>query len=59
MGLSEVEDCYNLMLKIAPVMITRGGNDGYFEIIYPEKKIYNIEDRVNKLFCVNTMKVIK
>lgn len=33
------------MLKIAPVMITRGGNDGYFEIIYPEKKIYNIEDR--------------
>ena len=44
-SLSEVEDCYNLMLKIAPVMITRGGNDGYFEIIYPENKIYNIEDR--------------
>lgn len=44
-SLLEVEDCYNLMLKIAPVMITRDGNDGYFEIIYPEKKIYNIEDR--------------
>lgn len=44
-SLSEVEDCYNLMLKIAPVMITRGGNDGYFEIIYPEKKRYNIDVR--------------
>lgn len=44
-SLSEVEDCYNLMLKIAPVMITRGGNDGCFEIIYPEKKKYNTEDR--------------
>lgn len=44
-SLSEVEDCYNLMLKIDPVMITRGGNDGYFEIIYPEKKRYNIDVR--------------
>ncbi len=44
-SLSEVEDCYNLMLKIAPVMITRCGNEGCFEIIYPEKKKYNIEAR--------------
>lgn len=44
-SLSEVEDCYNLMLKISPMMITRAGNDGYFEIIYPEKKRYNIDVR--------------
>lgn len=44
-SLSEVDDCYNLMLKISPVMITRAGNDGYFEVIYPEKKKYNIEIR--------------
>ncbi len=44
-SLSEAEDCYNLMLKISPMMITRAGNDGYFEIIYPEKKRYNIDVR--------------
>ncbi len=38
LSLLEVEDCYNLMLEIKPLTIGRSGNDGYYEIIWPEKK---------------------
>lgn len=37
-GLSEVKDCYNLMLETAPLTLGRSGNDGFYEIIWPEKK---------------------
>lgn len=32
--LSEIKDCYNLLLHTSPLMLTRQGNEGYFEIIY-------------------------
>ena len=36
--LNEVEDCYNLMLRVAPVLLVRDGNKNGLEVIYPEKK---------------------
>ena len=30
-------DCYNLMLKQYPFMLTRQANDGKFQIVWPEK----------------------
>ena len=35
--LSEIKDCYNLLLHTSPLMLTRQGNEGNFEIIYPNK----------------------
>ncbi len=35
--LNEVKDCYNLMLRTSPLMLTRQGNENKFEIIYPDK----------------------
>ena len=35
--LSEVKDCYNLMLNTYPLMLTREGNENVFEIKYPNK----------------------
>lgn len=38
MSLSEVEDCYNLKLETTPLTLGRSGNDGFYEIVWPEKK---------------------
>lgn len=35
--LSEVQDCYNLMPDIEPLMLTRQGKENLFEIIYPDR----------------------
>ena len=40
--LSEVKDCYNLMLGTSPLMLTRQGNENTFEIIYPNKIQFQI-----------------
>lgn len=48
--LSEIEDCYNLLLETEPIMIVRCPNSGTFEIIYPERKVYNIEDSETFVF---------
>ena len=42
--LSEVLDCYNLLLHTEPLMLTRQANDNKFEIVWPEKIIFNIGD---------------
>ena len=42
--LAEVEDCYNLLLHTSPLMITRQANDGRFQIIWPEKTEFSIEE---------------
>lgn len=47
--LSEVEDCYNLLLHTSPLMLTRQGHENKFEIIYPEKIQFPIGDRES--FC--------
>lgn len=38
-NLTEIKDCYNLRLEVSPVMLGRSGNEGYYEIIWPERKI--------------------
>lgn len=45
-----VEDCYNLMLKVSPLMLTRAGNDGVYEIVWPENKRIEIGDTESLLF---------
>ena len=47
--LSEIKDCYNLLLHTSPLMLTRQGNEGYFEIIYPNKSRFPIGN--NETFC--------
>ncbi|WP_300282938.1 hypothetical protein [Peptacetobacter sp.] len=49
-SLSEIEDCYNLLLEIEPIMIVRCPNNGTFEIIYPERKTYKIENEESFVF---------
>lgn len=41
--LSEVEDCYNLMLKTSPLMLTRQSNNK-FQILWPEKVEFDVEN---------------
>lgn len=43
LSLSEVKDCYNLKLEIMPLTLGRSGNDGFYEIIWPEKRILQLE----------------
>lgn len=45
MALSEVKDCYNLMLHSSPMMLTRQPNDGTFDIIWPERRTFPIGSR--------------
>ena len=42
--LSIVEDCYNLMLEASPLMLTRSAHDNKFQIIWPERRDFAIED---------------
>ncbi|BAL00434.1 hypothetical protein OBV_32350 [Oscillibacter valericigenes Sjm18-20] len=42
--LSAVEDCYNLMLKTSPLMLTRQSNDNKFQILWPEKVEFDVEN---------------
>ena len=35
--LEEVRDCYNLMLHISPLTLTRQGHEDRFQVIWPEK----------------------
>lgn len=42
--LSIVEDCYNLMLEASPLMLTRSAHDNQFQIIWPKRRDFAIED---------------
>lgn len=42
LSLAEVKDCYNLILFQSPLMLTRQGNDGTFQIVWPEKFEFDI-----------------
>jgi len=50
MPLGVVEDCYNLMLKVSPVMLCRDANDGIYEIVWPENKKIEIGKTEGLLF---------
>ncbi len=41
---SEITDCYNLLLHISPLYLSRAGNEGNYEILWPEKSEFDIED---------------
>ena len=43
--LAAVRNCYNLMLHISPLCLTRQGNDDWFEIIWPEQVRFEIQPR--------------
>lgn len=40
--LTEIEDCYNLHLEQSPLMLTRQGSDGRFQVVWPEKVEFDI-----------------
>ena len=42
--LSIVEDCYNLMLEASPLILTRSAHDNKFQILWPERRDFAIED---------------
>ena len=42
--LSSVEDCYNLRLEAPPLMLTRSAHDNKFQILWPERRDFAIED---------------
>lgn len=42
--LSSVEDCYNLILEASPLMLTRSAHDNKFQILWPERRDFSIED---------------
>lgn len=42
---AETEDCYNLLLRQSPLMLTRQANDGRFQILWPEKVAFAIGGR--------------
>lgn len=47
--LSQVEDCHDLRLFSAPLMLTRTGEDT-LEIVWPEKHVYDVGEREALLF---------
>ena len=49
---SIAEDCYNLMLDTSPLMLTRSAHDNTFQILWPERREFAIEDR--EVFCFRT-----
>ena len=42
--LSIVEDCYNLRMEAPPLMLTRSAHDNKFQILWPERRDFAIED---------------
>lgn len=45
-----VKDCYNLLLRNSPLMLTRQGDNGRFQIIWPEKVGFDISE--TESFCM-------
>ncbi len=50
--LATVEDCYNLLLKTSPLMLTRQSSDNKFQILWPEKVEFNIENTESFYFRI-------
>lgn len=42
--LTMVEDCYNLMLEALPLLLTRSAHDNRFQIFWPERRDFAVED---------------
>lgn len=50
--LSNVEDCYNLMLAGSPLMLIRQGSDNQFQILWPESAAFEIGNTEGFLFRI-------
>lgn len=48
--LGSVEDCYNLMLKVSPIMLCRAAHNGTYDIVWPENKKIEIGETESLLF---------
>ena len=48
--ISEVEDCYNLKIDGSPMMVTRQGGENRFQVIWPEKVDFAMEERSGFMF---------
>ena len=44
LSLDEVPDCYNLMLDTEPLTLVRQGHDNDFQVVWPEKGSFTIEN---------------
>ena len=42
--LTMVEDCYNLMLEASPLLLTRAAHDNRFQVLWPERRYFAVED---------------
>ena len=52
--LSIVEDCYNLMLEASPLMLTRSAHDNQFQILWPERRDFAVEENEYFAFLEGT-----
>ena len=41
--LSQVKNCYNLQLHVSPLSLTRQGEEGMFEVIWPERTAFKMD----------------
>ena len=41
--LAQVKSCYNLQLHVSPLSLTRQGEEGQFEIIWPERTAFEMD----------------
>ena len=48
--LSIADDCYNLMLKTSPLLLTRSPQDNRFCVLWPERREFVLEDRESFAF---------
>ena len=48
--LSIADDCYNLMLKASPLLLTRSPQDNRFCVLWPERREFVLEDRESFAF---------
>lgn len=42
--LSIAADCYNLMLEASPLLLTRSAHNNKFQILWPERRDFTVED---------------
>ena len=50
MPLNCVKDCYNLALMTRPLTLGKSGNEGVYEMIWPEQKVFPIEQTESVLY---------
>lgn len=39
-----IDDCYNLLLRVSPLFLSRDGVDGKYQILWPEKSEFAVEE---------------